>query len=145
MGYSKEAQKAIADQRAYIESELRKSSVLTKVEAAINSLDYASEALEKLSKHMASIDYGNQDACEHCNRRGISPEAGGKTLAYIAKVVNEQARLLEFAKGKPDSRTDVVGLAELFKVLTGDQFMQVSEWIDEGMKRVQQPANSAPA
>jgi len=144
MGTSKAAQKAQADQRAYIEAELRKSSVLTRVEAAINSLDYASEALEKLSKHMASIDYGDQNPCEHCGRKGITPEAGGKTLAYVAKVVNEQARLLEFAKGKPESRTEVAGLAELFKVLTGEQFQQVSGWIDEGLKRVEQPINATP-
>jgi hypothetical protein len=137
--------KAAADQRAFIEAELRKSSVLTEVEAAVNSLNYASKALEKLSKHMASIDYGDQNPCEHCGRRGISPEAGGKTLAYVAKVVNEQARLLEFAKGKPDSRTDVVGIGELLKVLTGEQFTQVSAWIDEGMKRIERPANSSPA
>lgn len=139
------AEKARAEQRAFIETELRKSSVLTRVEAAINSLDYASEALEKLSKHMASIDYGAENPCEHCGRRGISPEAGGKTLAYVAKVVNEQARLLEFAKGKADTRTEVVGMAELFKVLTGEQFTQVSEWIDEGLKRVERPANTSPA
>ncbi len=127
----------IKKQREIIAAELRKSSVLTKVEAALNSLDYSSTALENLSRHMAGIKFADEKPCETCGRKGISAEAGGKTLAYIAKVVNETARLLEFAKGKPDSRAEVTGLADLFKVLPNDQFEQVSAWIDEGLKRIE--------
>jgi hypothetical protein len=130
-------------QRAIIEAELRKSSVLTETQAALNSLDYATLALEKLSKHLASIDFGGEKPCEHCGRKGLSPEVGGKTLAYIAKVVNEQARLIQFAKGAPDSRTEVTGLGDLLKVLSNEQFEQVSTWIDEGTKRLERVEGNA--
>lgn len=128
--------KAIAD-------ELRKTSVLTKSEAAINSLNHATLALEKLAVHLSGLDYGNENPCDVCGRKGISPEAGGKTFAYIAKVVNEQARLLEFAKGKPDSRTEVTGLADLMKLLSNEEFETVSRIIDEASRRLEQTTGTA--
>ena len=128
--------KAIAD-------ELRKTSVLTKSDAAINSLNHATLALEKIAVHMAGLDYGNENPCEACGRRGLSAEAAGKTFAYIAKVVNEQARLLEFAKGKPDSRTEVTGLADLMKLLSNEEFETVSRIIDTASKRLEQTTGTA--
>ena len=128
--------KAIAD-------ELRKTSVLTKSEAAINSLNHATLALEKLAVHLSSVDYAAENPCEVCGRKGISTEAAGKTFAYVAKVVNEQARLLEFAKGKPDSRTEVTGLADLMKLLSNEEFETVSKIIDTASKRLEQTSGTA--
>lgn len=128
--------KAIAD-------ELRKTSVLTKSEAAINSLNHATLALEKLATHMSSLDYAGENPCDVCGRKGISAEAAGKTFAYVAKVVNEQARLLEFAKGKPDSRTEVTGLADLMKLLSNEEFETVSKIIDEASRRLEQTTGTA--
>lgn len=138
-----DVQKALDAYSKAIADELRKTSVLTKAEAAINSLNHATVALEKIAIHMASLDYGNQNPCEACGRRGLSVEAAGKTFAYIAKVVNEQARLLEYAKGKPDQRTEVTGLADLLKILSNDEFEQVSRIIDTATKRIEQTSGTA--
>jgi hypothetical protein len=121
--------------RAQTIAEIRKSSVLNRVEEAVNALDFSAEALEKLSKHMAGIDYGSEKPCDKCGRKGVSPEVGGKTLAYLAKVVNEQTRLLEYQRGNADSRTEITGVAELMKALTDEQFAQVNSWYEEGLRR----------
>ena len=124
-------------------AELRRSTPLTKSKDAIEGLNYAATALKKLAVHMASIEFGEEKFCEHCGRKGISPEAGGKTLAYLAKVVNEEFRMLEFAKGKPDQRTEVTGLADLMKLLTNDEFKTVSEIIDTASKRLEKVEGQA--
>jgi len=136
-------QKALDAYSKTIADELRKSSVLTKSEAAINSLNHATLALEKLAVHMSSLDYGSENPCDACGRKGISSEAAGKTLAYLAKVVNEQARLLEFAKGKPDSRAEITGLADLMKVLNPEEFTTVSEIIETASKRLEHTDGTA--
>lgn len=129
-----------------IADELAKTSVLTKSKAAVNALNHATLALEKLAIHMASMEFGDERFCEACGRKGISADAAGKTLAYLAKVVNEQARLLEYAKGKPDSRTEVTGLADLMRLLDPQEFETVSKIIDtasERMKRLEQTSGTA--
>lgn len=124
-----------ADHFAETAAELRKSSVLNRVEEALSALDYSVLAMERLAKHMASLDPAEAQPCEACGRKGISIEQAGKTHAYMAKVVNEVTRLLQFERGKPDSRQEVVGLADLMKVLTEEQFETLNKWYEEGMQR----------
>lgn len=95
------------------------------------ALDHAARALEKLSLRMANADYEDDHFCEACGRKGIGPEQAGKTLAYVAKMINEITRLRQFAKGEADQRTEVVGLGDLLKVLSNDQFLQVQTWIEQ--------------
>lgn len=108
------------------------SNSITEVDAAIDGLNSAVLAFQKLAKHLEGVDYANEKPCDICNRRGISPEQAGKTIAYVAKVINEIERLLQFAKGEADTRTEVVGLKELLKFLKPDQFALLNQWITEG-------------
>lgn len=134
----KMSEKDIKDREVFrdqVVAEIRKSSILNRVEEVLNALDYSAQAMESLSKHLAGIDYGSEKPCEKCGRKGVSPEVGGKTLAYLAKVVDAQTRLLEFQRGNADSRTEITGVAELMKVLTNEQFTQVNTWYEEGLAR----------
>ena len=68
-----------------------------------------------------------------------TPEQLAKTLSYVAKTMDETARLLEYAAGRADSRSEVVGLSDLLKYLTNEQFEQVQGWIGLGAKRIESP------
>lgn len=119
--------------RREVLDELSKSTVLANPEDAVRALDFTVTSLLKIAEHMASIDYGRENPCDACGRKGISPSEAGKTTAYMAKVVNELWRLIDFARGKADRRTEVVGIGELMKVLTNEQFAQVQKWYEEGL------------
>lgn len=126
-----------SEQRAFIEAELRKSGILANGTPTLNAVDNTASALEKLSKHIASIDFGGQNPCEACGRSGLSPEASGKLLAYLAKVVDELTRLVEFAKGKPDQRVEVANLNDLMRVLQAlpnEKFLVASKLIEEAIE-----------
>lgn len=127
--------------REEVLDELRRSSVLNNPEEAVNALEFAVRALAKLAEHMAGLDLGRENPCDACGRKGVSLEAAGKTTAYMAKVVNEGWRLLDFARGKADHRTEVTGVAELMKVLTDEQFSQVNKWYEEGLNRGATPGD----
>ena len=66
----------------------------------------------------------------------MKPTDAAKTISYLAKMVDEVVRLMEFAKGAPDSRSEVVGLSDLLKVLTQEQFYQLQDWIAAGKAKV---------
>ncbi len=121
--------------RAEVLDALRQSSVLNDPEEAVSALEHAVKALANLSRYMAGIDFQSENPCEICGRKGITVEAAGKTTAYMAKVVNEGWRLLDFARGKADSRLEVTGVKELMQALTPEQFDQVDKWYQEGLKR----------
>lgn len=121
--------------QAEVAAEIRKSTVLTRVDEALSALDNTVLALEKFAKHLASAEPGDERPCDACGRKGISLEQAGKTHAYLAKVVNELTRLLQFERGKPDQRTEVTGVADLMKALTNEQFDTVQRWYEEGMQR----------
>lgn len=128
--------------RSAVASEIRRNSVLTRIDEALSAADNAALALNKLSEHLAQYDFSSENPCEACGRKGMSVEAAGKTQAYIAKVLNETTRLLQFERGKADSRTEVVGVADLMRALTNEQFEQVDRWYREGLER--DAANRGP-
>ena len=132
MGSSERIRHIQEERKQVILGELRKSTVLNEVDRASNSLDHSVKAMEKLSVYLSELDYGEQNQCSECGRKGLTAEQGGKTLAYIAKMVNEITRLLQFAKGEPDSRTEIKGLDTLLAYLSRDQFDQLTTWIEEG-------------
>jgi hypothetical protein len=112
--------------------ELRNSTILPNPGEAVSALEHAIIALEKLSHHISGMGYEDYRYCEVCGRKGLTPEEAGKTLAYMAKVVNELTRLFEFAKGKPDSRTEVMGLNDLMRLLSNEQFVTLTGWLEAG-------------
>jgi cytochrome c553 len=105
-------------------------SVIMREPEAQNAMNNCILAMEKIAIQLASIDYENLNPCDKCHRKGIEPEGGAKSLSYIAKVVNETTRLLEYAKGNADQRSEIKGLEDLLKVLSQDQFTQVCAWIE---------------
>src|SRR5262245_35372550 len=77
---------------------------------AARAVNTAIEALNKVSEYIAQADLTN-----------MKPEIAARTLAHLAKMIDEVARLVEFAHGKADSRP-APGLSELLPLLTNEQF-----------------------
>ena len=80
-------------------------------------------ALDKIARELAEQDYTGKEA-----------DKIARTGAYLAKIVDETVRLIEFLDGNPDSRPDL-GIADLLKFLTPDQFSQFQEWVRVGQTR----------
>ena len=77
-------------------------------------------ALQKIAAELKDQDY-----------RGKDPDKIARTGAYLAKIVDETCRLIEFLDGNPDSRPDL-GLGDLLKYLTAEQFRQFQGWVEAG-------------
>ena len=100
----------------------------------ISSINGTLRTLKRLSNHLEKTSF-----------EGMKPDVAAKTAMNLVKAADELTRLMALVQGQPDQRTEVTGLADLLKVLDNEKFEQVSQWIDEGMKRLEQPANSTPA
>lgn len=100
--------------------------VLPDSEQMGNAIRYSIKAMHKLAQRMAETDM--IDNIE-------DPAKAGQTMAYLAKMVDGMTRLIQFAKGEADSRTEVVGLVDLLQHLTNDQFAQVQAWVAESEAR----------
>jgi len=85
-------------------------------------------SIKRLSEGLANVDLGGV-SCDKCGRKGLGAEALGKTLAYTTKSLDGIYRLMEFAEGNADSRAEVVGLSDLLKVLTPEQFETFQGWV----------------
>jgi hypothetical protein len=99
------------------------------IRTAINSLVVS---LGKIVKHLETSELA-----------GMRADVASKVAMNLTKAVDELTRLMALIQGNPDQRTEVVGLADLLKVLSNEQFEQVSRWIDEGMERLEHPRGSA--
>ena|SRR3990167_2428491 len=93
-------------------------------DAAISSLNNALLAMQKIAVVLKDADYST-----------MKPENAAKTMSYLAKMVDEVVRLMEFAKGNPDSRPDI-GLQDFLKYLSNEQFIQLNEWVASGKARL---------
>jgi len=106
-----------------IGKDVKSFMTITEGDKAIESLNHAILAMAKIAKVMKDADY-----------EGMKPTDAAKTMSYLAKMVDEVVRLMEFAKGNPDSRPDV-GLGDLLRFLTNEQFNQFNEWVSAGKAR----------
>jgi len=102
-----------------IENAVQEAAGWMKTGEAAKAVNSAIDALRKVAEYLAEADFA-----------GMKPEVAARTGAYLAKMVDEIARLVEFSQGKPDSRP-AIGLGDLLPVLTDEQFKQLSQWIDE--------------
>jgi hypothetical protein len=98
-------------------------------EDAWEALSNSVKVMKEVSARLLKADYEG-DYCEHCERKGQSPESLAKTLSYVAKTVDEVTRLLEFSQGRADSRPDN-GIADLMKLLTPEQWNTFQSWISQ--------------
>ena len=101
----------------------RTSIVLDKRTEAEEAISNAVIALQKIAAELAAQDYQGKD-----------PDKIARTGAYLAKIVDETVRLIEYLDGNPDSRPDL-GLGDMLKYLTAEQFQQFSKWIEDGKNR----------
>jgi hypothetical protein len=114
-----------------IGKDVRSFMSITESGAAINSLNDAILAMAKIAKALKDADYTK-----------MKPENAAKCIQQLAKMVDETTRLMEFAKGNPDSRPDI-GVQDFLKYLSNEQFVQLNEWISLGKaKLVNGPGNT---
>ena len=107
------------------------------VPKVLNNPEDATIAVDNQAKAIRMMSELLNDTKTIEKLKNSSPEAIAKTLSYVAKTMDETARLLEYAAGRADSRSEVVGLSDLLKYLTNEQFEQVQIWIGAGSKRVE--------
>lgn len=83
------------------------------------------DAIEALQKQASALKNAHYDPSK--------PDALARSFHHTAKVLDETARLIEFAKGKPDSRTALSPSQDKdwIQVLTDDQLEQLMRWVDE--------------
>lgn len=74
-------------------------------------------------------------ALEKADFAAMKPDVASKVAMNLTKSVDELTRLMALVQGNPDSRTEVVGLGDLIKLLTNEQFEQVSQWIEQGTSK----------
>lgn len=109
-------------------------SILRNKEHAEETIDNALKFLKQVSATLLATPLDG-DYCPECKRKGPTPESLGKTFSYVAKTVDELARLMEFASGRADSRQETVGFADLVRYLTNEQFQTVMKWVGENQSK----------
>jgi len=89
-----------------------------RVESALTA---AVDAIAKQMQALEAKDYGAMPVAELA-----------RAVAHTTKAGDVLYRLAEFARGRPDSRPDGVGLRshEVLKLLTDEQLKTVQGWID---------------
>ena len=91
------------------------------VKEAVNS---TLRSLNKICNELEKADFA-----------GMKPDVASKVAMNLTKSVDELTRLMALVQGNPDSRTEVVGLGDLLKFLSNEQFEQVSTWIEQGQQK----------
>ncbi len=109
--------------------------ILNNPEDAVIAVDHQAKAMRFMSEMLTSDEF-----FQKCKK--MTPDVLAKTLSYVAKTMDETARLLEYAAGRADQRTEVVGLSDLLKYLSNDEFSQVQLWLQAGMKRIESPTGN---
>jgi hypothetical protein len=87
----------------------------TAAEAALTS---ATQAIAKQMKALEATDYV-----------GMSPDQVARAVAHTTKAADVLFRLVEFARGKPDSRPDIG--TDWLRGLSDEQLRTVQRWIEE--------------
>jgi len=91
-------------------------------------------AIGNLGKQIKEKSTEVGDACPHCGRKGQTIESLAKTQSYVAKTTDEFYRLLNFAYGGPDSRTDN-GLDELLALFSAEELQQFQDMVASARAR----------
>lgn len=111
---------------------LKRASTIADETKAYGSIDAGFESLQNVTAYLKNFDIAGQHYCETCGRKGVSYESAGKVASYLAKILNDTVRLMEFHKGNADSRAETkTPMQDLVKSLTSDQLSTVLKWMDE--------------
>jgi len=104
-----------------IRSALAASSGGLNLDAAHCAIQDALEAMQKQASALKEASYD-----------GRSPEIIARAFNHTGKTADELFRLLEFAKGQPDSRPDLG--TDWLRALTDEQLKTVARWVDENLR-----------
>lgn len=103
---------------------------VTKQLAALNAVDYKARDLRGVCR--CSPECGHKVVM----RAPWKPDELARAAAHTMKVVDEAARLANFARGLPDSRPDMGGSnRDLLSLLTPDQLVIFEGWIVAAQSR----------
>lgn len=100
------------------------------LEMAGRALQDALEALAAQAAALKKAKYEPEDG-------NIPWHAIARSMTHTAKMIDGIARLLQFAKGQPDSRPDL--RAGFLASLTDEQITQIEEWVQENKRRQTAP------
>jgi hypothetical protein len=112
-------------------------------ETAKGALTDIIAAIAAQAKALANADYDTKRpakvACPECKHKfvasvPVSPADAARSLAHTMKAGDEIFRLLQFAKGAPDSRPDVG--ADWLRALDAEQLAIVTEMINANARKV---------
>jgi len=98
------------------------NKILSNPDDAMIAVDHQARAMRQMSEMLTAPEFTEK-------LKKLKPDQLAKTLSYVAKTMDETARLLEYAAGRADSRSEVTGLSDLLKYLSNEQFEQVQGWI----------------
>lgn len=99
--------------------------------AALNAVDYKARTLRGVCECVAG--------CQHkvMLKAPWKPDELARAAAHTMKVVDEAARLAQFAKGLPDSRPDLGGgNRDILQLLTPDQLTTLEGWVAAAQARL---------
>lgn len=109
------------------------------LEAIRGALKDTAIALGKQARALAAADYGadreREIACPACRKKvtvllPVNPTDVARAQAHSAKVLDEVYRMIQFAKGAPDSRPDTGG--DWLRALSPEQLKIVQGWFEAG-------------
>lgn len=119
-----------------IDTVLRTSSAGVDLDTAALAIQAALEALTKQAQALSRAKYGSHHvtaACLACGTKtrhkvyAPAPDVVARAAAHTVKVVDETVRLVQFAKGQPDSRPDLGN--DWLRALSDEQVRTVQGWI----------------
>jgi hypothetical protein len=107
---------------AMLEEILNRASDGLSFDDATHGIAYAVKALRAQLEALSTKAYGH-----------MKPEIVARCAAQTMKATDELYRLVQFAKGAPDSRPDLGG--DWLRGLTNAQVLQVQRWVEENQAK----------
>jgi len=98
----------------------------------------AGEAKKAVNSGITALKRAAEELA-HADFASMKPEIAARTAAYLAKMIDEVSRLIEFAAGKADSRPEVTVSAFLLE-LTDEELA----FFDKALARIEAKAAGRP-
>lgn len=99
-------------------------------------LDMAGRALQDALEALAA----QAAALKQARYKPKDWHAIARSMTHTAKMIDGIARLLQFAKGQPDSRPDLG--AGFLAALSNEQIAQIEEWVQDNKRRLSVPEDA---
>ena len=121
-----------------LEDALLAVSAYVDLDEAAAAIKEGLQAVRKQLEALNAVDYKAREitlACPECEKKAKfkapwKPDELARAAAHTMKVVDEAARLANFARGLPDTRPDMGGSnRDLLSLLTNEQLETFNAWI----------------